>query len=441
MREELKNQVTIQTSGRREFLKTSGLALLSLAFGQQNAQSAGNPSDPAHRSFFFTSLGTWLTGQGSALGLMNANGTGLRYPKFDVSNQASWAPYAFFADGRRVILVSMEKANPHGKPFSKWYFKVQTHIWIYDMHSGSLTEIAKKERIAPMCFPCALLPDEERMIVQVVFPDGRGCLYNMDLDGSHQKQVTRPEEGFPYGVSLSPDGKRIAFHNSGPPPYSYRVFDCNTDGSDRVLVAGHPDHVYFGTNWSPDGDWILYEDCHYKTDPGHDWSDICIGRPDGSENRVLTQGQSQWFAASYGNARHHGDGSNVPEWCPDGLILYIHKLPGSRVAWQYQTKRPDTNHFGKDYHPEEARGGTEICLLNPKDGSFKRLTHNNPPQWDFRPTCSPDNKQILFCRARTGELPAIWVMDHDGTQQKLLTRGLGGQGADQPRWVPSRMSS
>lgn len=422
--------------GRRDFLKASGSGLLSFVVAQTDFQSAANRSDPAHSEFFFNSLGTWLTAQGSRLGLMNNDGTGLRYPKFDVPNQVGWEVATFFPDGRRAILVSRDTVNPHGKPFSEWYHKVPTHIWIYDIERGSLSEIAKKQRLAPMYFPGPLLPDEERMIVQVVFLDGRASLYRMDLDGTHQKQLTRPEEfPFPYGVSLSPDGKRIAFHSPGPPPYTYRVFACKTDGTDCLLVAGRPGHLYFGTQWSPDGDWILYEDCHYKTDPGHDWSDICVGRPDGSENRVLTKGQSQWFAASYGNAKHHGDGSNVPEWCPDGLILYIHKVPGSRVAWQYRTNHPDSNHFNKSYHPEEARGGTEICLLNPKDSSFTRLTHSNPPQWDFRPACSPDNKRILFCRAKMGEFPAIWVMDRDGANQELLTNGFGGQGADFPRWV------
>jgi TolB protein len=272
------------------------------------------------------------------------------------------------------------------------------------------------------------------MIVQVVLLDGRACFFSMDLDGTHQKQITRPEEGFPYGLSASPDGKRIAFHSAGKP--TYRVFSSNVDGSGRALVAGNPDHLYFGTSWSPDGNWILYQDCTYKTDPGHQWSDICVGKPDGSENRVLTKGQTQWFATSYGNEKHHGDGSNVPQWCPDGRILYTRKLPGSQSAWQYQAQRPDTDHFNRDFKPEEARGGTEICLLSPKDGSVTRLTHNDPPQWDFRATCSPDGKRILFCRAKNGEFPAIWVMDADGKNQRLLTRGLDDQGADFPRWLP-----
>ena len=119
----------------------------------------------------------------------------------------------------------------------------------------------------------------------------------------------------------------------------------------RCWWLAQPDHLCFGTSWSPDGNWILYQDCHYKTDPGHDWSDICIGRPDGSENRILTKGQSQWFAAAYGNLKRHGDGSNMPQWCPDGRILYTRKLPGSQTAWQFQSHRPDTDHFNRDYKP------------------------------------------------------------------------------------------
>ncbi len=411
---------------RREFLELFAVSMLPAAWVSGEVKPANRRSGANHGSFFFTSQGK--------TGLMKTDGTGVRYLDFDVPNQASVQPVDFFSDGRRVILLSLEKVNPNGRPFSEYYHKTPTHIWIYDLDNRSFTEILKEQRIAPFYAPCVILPGEQRMIVQVVLLDGQACFFTMDLDGTHQKQITRPEEGFPYGLSASPDGKRIAFHSAGKP--TYRVFSSNIDGSGRVLVAGNPDHLYFGTSWSPDGNWILYQDCTYKTDPGHQWSDICVGKPDGSENRVLTKGQTQWFATSYGNEKHHGDGSNVPQWCPDGRILYTRKLPGSQSAWQYQAQRPDTDHFNRDFKPEEARGGTEICLLDPKDGSVTRLTHNDPPQWDFRATCSPDGKRILFCRAKNGEFPAIWVMDADGKNQRLLTRGVDDQGADFPRWLP-----
>jgi Tol biopolymer transport system component len=256
-------------------------------------------------------------------------------------------------------------------------------------------------------------------------------LFSMDLDGTRARPITTRDE-YVYGVSVSPDGTRIAFHAD------YRIHTARIDGSNRVSVAGRKGYISFGTSWSPDNEWVLYQACQPKTDPGHDWSDIWIGRPDGSENRQLTQGEAAWFAASYGKPDNPGGGSIMPRWAPDGSgILYARRLPDSKVPWEFQTQRPDTNHFNRDFKPESARGGAEICFLNPKDGSSTPLTHNHPPQWEFRPAWSPDSKRILFCRARAGENPAIWVMDRNGKNQRKLTTGINGNGAEFPRWLPS----
>src|SRR5262249_56447972 len=139
-------------------------------------------------------------------------------------------------------------------------------------------------------------------------------------------------------------------------------------------VAAAPGHLYFGTGWSPGGNWVLYVDCLPAADPGHDWADVCVGRPDGSERRALTQGQAMWFAATYGPPQNHGGGSNVPAWTPDGAILFPRRLPGSQVPWQYRRGRPDLDHFNRDYRPGEARGGTEICRLDPHNGRMTAPT-------------------------------------------------------------------
>ena len=108
----------------------------------------------------------------------------------------------------------------------------------------------------------------------------------------------------------------------------------------------------------------------------------------------------------------------------------------SKVAWEFQPQRPDTDHFNRDFKPEQARGGVEICRLNPRDGNVTGLTQSSSSVWDFRASESPDGRSVVFCRAKTGGVPAIWVMDTDGRNQLLLTPGFEDQGADLPRWLP-----
>ena len=81
----------------------------------------------------------------------------------------------------------------------------------------------------------------------------------------------------------------------------------------------------------------------------------------------------------------------------------------------------------------------KIRRLNPRDGGVTRLTQNKPLVWDFRASESPDGSFVVFCRAETGGVPAIWVMDADGRNQRRLTRGLEDQGADHPRWLQQAM--
>lgn len=379
------------------------------------------------RRFFFTSQGRTA--------VINSDGTGLRYLEFNVPNQASWQPGPFLSDGRRVILLSMEpRRDGPGRPFEEYYTQTPTHLWVYDLDRGSYQEIAHRDRLAVFYTP-ALLVSDQRILVQVV-KDRIGQIYSMYLDGTDARPFTKAGEGLPYGLSLSPDGKRVAFHLASPD--GYQIWTSDVDGSNRVKVAADPAHLYFGTSWSPDGRWILYQDCHFRNDPGHDWSDLCMGRADGTEHRVLTRGQSQWFAATYGPPDRRGGGSNMPVWTREGHILGARRLPESRVPWEYQTQRPDTDHFNREFRPEQARGGTEICRLDPSTGAVVRLTHSEPPVWDFRMSESPDGEEVVFCRAATGGSPGIWVMQRDGSNPRLLTQGWESQGADHPRWLPIR---
>src|SRR5262249_52237878 len=316
-----------------------------------------------------------FTSQGKTA-LVNADGSGLRYLDLERPGQVTWQPGPTFPDGRRVVLLSMEaRRDGPGRPFEEYYTQTPTHLWIHDLESGSLDEICTRDRLAPFVTPALLLGDD-RILVQVV-RKRVGQVFSVRLDGTDAREFTRAGEGLPYGLSLSPDGRRVAFHLASPE--GYQVWTSDTDGANRVRLAAKPGHLYFGTNWSPDGRWVVYLDCLPGEDPAHDWADVCVGRADGGEHRVLTSGKSMWFGATYGDPKTRGGGSNVPAWTRDGSILFPRRLPGSRVPWEFQPNRPDLDHFNRDYKPEQARGGAEICRLAPPRGGGPARPAAPPP--------------------------------------------------------------
>ena len=412
---------------RRHFLSLSAAAAVVASLPGCRSTDTSRESAKRQARLFFTTQGRTA--------LINADGTGLRYLDFQVPDQVTWQPGPSLSDGRRVVFLSMEaRRDGPGRPFAEYYHKTPTHLWLYDLDRDTLAEIATRDRLAVFYTP-ALLVSDDRMLVQVVRDEG-GQIVSMNLDGSDAREFTRLGEGLPYGLSLSPDGRRVAYHLASP--RGYEIWTSNAEGVERVLVASHPEHLYFGPSWSPDGQWLLFQDCHFKTDPGHDWCDLSLARPDGSEIRMLTEGQAMWFAATYGNPQNRGGGSNLAGWTRDGQILFPRRLPGTKVAWEFQPQRPDTDHFNRDFKPEQACGGVEICRLDPRSGSVTRLTHDAPPVWDFRASESPDGRSVVFCRAKTGGVPAVWVMDAGGRSPRLLTRGFEDKGADHPRWLPFR---
>lgn len=363
-------------------------------------------------------------------------GTRVWYPRPDVPGMASWGWGHLFEDRRRVILSSYE-------PGKAWEGNVRVHLWIYDLEEDRLLEeIARKNRPAPFMGCTHILPGEDRLVTNPII-DGKQRIWTMDVDGSDPQEITGAEDGFVYCVQISPDGRRFAYHATMLEGRdSYCIFVSDLDGGNRVEVAGAPGHLYFGPMWSPDGEWLVYQDCHYPEDPGHDWADLCLGSPGspdspgGAVHRKVTTGQRQWFATSYGNPESRGGGSNIAQWTPDGSkVTYTRAEPGSRTAWPYQTQRPDTDHFNRDYYPEDARGGTAICLLDPYTGEESEFIPFEPRVWNFRSAWSPDGGLFAFCRAEVGSPSGIWLVDADGGNARMLTDGFEHLGADHPVWV------
>ena len=373
----------------------------------------------------FTSFGT--------LGVIDADGGKPRYIDIDVPDQQSWQFGPVFADGHRTILLSIDGGKA-------WEGSARSRLWMFDLRrmdnpADGLIEIATENRPADYMPACALLPGEERLVVNPLI-DGEQRVMTMNLDGSDQHQVTHAGDGFTYGVDVSPDSTRFAFHSI--PPEGYRIVTCDLDGGNRTTIAGEEGHLYFGPTWSPDGRWIAYVDCHARIDPGHDWADIWVSTPDGSEQMAVAWGRRQWLSAAWGTQEWHAGGSNVPRWSPrENALTYCRASEGARPPWVFQPDRPDTDHFNRDLDMDQASGGTDVCLIDPDVGSTVPITQSGSRgMWDFRTEWSPDGSRIAFCRAMPGRPSELWIMDADGRNQHALTLGHEDRGADHPKWIP-----
>ena len=369
------------------------------------------------------------------VGYVNLDGSGEDYPDFGVSDQVNWGAGPLFGDMHRIILTSFEDMT-----ISKLVVgEVRTHTWMYDFWDARIDEILLEDRASQYMDCSGIMPGEDRLLAAAIV-EGERRLFICNIDGSDKRALSEPGWGFIYGEGLSPDGERISFHITGgkranarelstfrPGPYAINVM--NTDGANRVLVAGKPGHLYFAPVWSPDGEWLAYVDCHSNEDPAHFGADICIGRPDGSEHRELTEGQSNWFGTSYGSKDNRGGGSNGTCWSPDGTrLLYTRLKPDSHADCEYHPELGD--HQELVYRPELARGGTQICALDIRSGGVTELTEEEEGKWEHHPYYLVDGGKIVYGKAYVGRDNELWIMDADGRNQRLLTRGYEDKGAN-----------
>ncbi|MBM3851475.1 MAG: serine/threonine protein kinase, partial [Verrucomicrobia bacterium] len=141
----------------------------------------------------------------------------------------TWQPTGFLEDGR-VLLLSLEaRRDGPGRPFDEYYHQTPTHVWAYDLDRNHLEELATRDRMAPFYAPQLVLRDG-RLLMQVI-RTRPGQTFNMRLDGSDARECTGPDEGLPYGHSLSPDGRRVAFHLASRD--GYQIWTSDTLGGDR----------------------------------------------------------------------------------------------------------------------------------------------------------------------------------------------------------------
>jgi Tol biopolymer transport system component len=363
------------------------------------------------------------------IGMIQPDGHGERYLYFPERKKLQWYPLQVILPDGRIMFNSQDPpVDPKASFYDKKGLRFSAiHVWLYDFASKNLQEI-------PVPGVIALMPGGNRFLVADE-PDedkSKTTVYTVNFDGSDKRNFYELG-GFCYCFNLSPDGKNIVYHNASE---GYKIYALNLETGQKTLLAGEQGYLNFGPEWSPDGQWILFQRCPHGADPMNSRSDLCIVRSDGSELRLLTTGQRQWFGTSYGPGDNHGGGSNFPHWSPDGMwITYTRCSPGAQTAWVYRKDRPDTDHFNCNYAPDQARGGSQICLINPKTGEIREVTPFQEKLWAWRTRWSPDSKQIVYASAKVGQNAELWIINADGSQPRKLTSGFDSKGADFPFWM------
>jgi TolB protein len=152
-----------------------------------------------------------------------------------------------------------------------------------------------------MTFSPRFSPDGQKIVMSLQEGDASN-LYEMDI---HSRATTRLSQSSAIDTSpsFSPDGSQIAF-------------ESDRGGNQQIYVmpatGGDPQRISFGDGrystpvWSPKGDYIAF------TRQGASTFAIGVMKPDGSGERILTEG-------------FHNEG---PTWAPNGLFLMFFRDPG-----------------------------------------------------------------------------------------------------------------
>jgi len=419
---------------RSQTVLTIGLACFFLltisayAASDRTANTAPAETTPTNSATQQDTIDLIVFRSDNKIGVIHPDGSGQKYLGFPHLLQRQWYGGRTVPNSGKIILSSQEyPQDPNAGFYDKAGLRfARTHLWMYDYFSESLEEI----KLPSLLSPFAVTGDR---ILLSGEPDNDNMTKIMScrFDGTDLR-LLHDCGGYAYGTSLSPDQTHVAYHLT---KNGYEIYVLDLKTNQRQLLAGDPSYLYFGTEWSPDGLWVLYQGCLHKSDPMHSRSDLYISRPDGSEQRMLTAGLLHWFGTSYGTQDNPGYGSDFPRWSPQGRwITYVRCLPGSQTAWVYQTDKTDTDHFNCAWQPDKAKGGTQICLVD-INGNIRSLTCDEPSLWNWRTVWSTSGDRIVFARAAVGKPAELWIMNADGTGQQFLTRGFNDKGADFPNWI------
>ena len=214
------------------------------------------------------------------------------------------------ADGKSKSLLDKPglfvnpRISPDGERLAVANDDAKSGIWIYDI---------RRDTLSP-------LTGERNGAHPVWTPDGRYVVYQAAdgisfarADGGGRPQLLSASKEFQYPAAFSPDGKTLAFYQSGPQGFELWILPVEHEG--EILKAGKPElfqRTIFGdrgARFSADGRWLAY-----------------------SSNE---SGSSQVYVRAFPDKGGHwqisSNGGTTPIFSRDGKDLFFFDVPDDRI--------------------------------------------------------------------------------------------------------------
>ena len=144
---------------------------------------------------------------------------------------------------------------------------------------------------------------------------GGSDIYVMNADGTGEVQLTDTPGYCELSPRWSPNGRKILYKRCSGEDREGSTDLCvmSANGSSVQVVVPGASAQFF--EWSPRGDWIVYE---FENTEVNYQRDVYIVRPDGSRNTRLTLSDESC--------------EHTPLWGPDGTILYRSDLLNATIS-------------------------------------------------------------------------------------------------------------